>query len=169
MMETDQNIRYLIEYKSILLDILEKYKTFERVNLARFLRSFRDVIKPFVDSEAIGSKEDQEYIRKKRSNYAISEFLKPERHSIDPKTEEILCYSKYSDWSDYYDSPEIDSMYVEDITAADRREILNIKGEILDPIKRFEMVTFNPQLPDGIMLKFRKCNIYLIQTIPWQI
>ena len=41
MMETDPNKRHQIEFKSILLDVIEKYKTFERVNRANSVQTLK--------------------------------------------------------------------------------------------------------------------------------
>lgn len=170
MMETNPNTRYLIEYKSILLDIIEKYKTFERVNLAIFLKSFNVLIKSFVEAGVTDSdKESQQAMREKRRQFACSEMIKPERHTFHPKTGEFQYNTGYNSEYSNYDAPELESIFVEDITSADRREIASKKAELLDPLNRLKMVTMNPELPDGLMLKFRKCKQTLNQFIRWQI
>ena len=145
-MEADCNKRWLVEYKSILLDVIEKYKTFERVNLARFIAEYQSAA-PATDL----------------TSYVLSEIVKPDKYELDPYTGEIM-YEEFEgeEPEEFYESmAEIDSLFVNEIPPSEKYRVSKLKMEQLNPDKRYQMVVLNPQLPDGLMLKFRKCSFCL--------
>lgn len=139
-METDPKKRYKIEFKSILLDIIEKYKTFERVNLALFIRTFQH---------------DQKNQHLEKS--ICSQILKPLRlrKSVgDP-------YDMEEDENESHrDSMQLESIFLNDMPVAKKKLIESLRLEYMGQgnYKRLEMLKKNPNLPDGLLLKFRKCN-----------
>jgi hypothetical protein len=142
MMETDPSKRYLIEYKSILLDIIEKYKTFERVNLALFLQTFKNEQKNYsIDSEV------------------CSEVIKPE---VMSKVAHDI-FSQEGDEEQSYEgtSMQLESIFMNDMPLAKKKLIQELKMKYMGPRneRRLEMLKQNPNLPDGLLLKFRKCNL----------
>ena len=138
MMETDSNKRYLIEFKSILLDIIEKYKTFERVNLALFLQTFK-----------------QEQKNEGIDNVICAEVIRPER-GHKPVTTSTLGEEE----SEERDSMLLESVFQNDMPSAKKELIKLLKIKYMGPTgrKRLEMLTKNPNHPDGLLLKFRKCR-----------
>lgn len=137
MMETDANKRYLIEFKSILLDIIEKFKTFERVNLATFLQTFK-----------------QEQKNEGIDNIICAEVIRPER-AHKPVTDSTL-----EEESEEKDSMLLESVFQNDMPTAKKEFIKFLKTKYMGATgwKRLEMLTRNPNLPDGLLLKFRKCS-----------
>lgn len=150
MMEADQTKRYLIEYKSILLDVIEKYKTFERVNLSRFLLEFENRALP-----------------ENLTSYILSEIVRPDRFELDKFSGEILYERIDGDESDdFYESmAELDSIFVNEVPPSEKYRVSKLKMEELNPEKRYLLVVSNPHLPDGLMLKFRKCRSVLYSLL----
>lgn len=140
MMETDPSKRYLIEFKSILLDIIEKFKTFERVNLAKFLETFK-----------------QEQKNENIDHEICSEIIKPERGS---KVVQSSIHEDEDPEENEFQSLHMESIFQNDMPAEKRRFINTLKTKYMGPNnqRRLEMLTRNPDLPDGLLLKFRKCR-----------
>jgi hypothetical protein len=142
MMETDPSKRYMIEYKSILLDIIEKYKTFERVNLALFLKKFKiEHGKEGIDSEI------------------CAEVIKPERFT--KVAHDIFSQEGEGEETFEGDSMQFESIFLNDMPLAKKKQIQTYKQQYMgyNNERRLEMLMQNPNLPDGLLLKFRKCKL----------
>ena len=123
MMETDPNKRHQIEFKSILLDVIEKYKTFERVNRANSVQTFK-----------------HEQHNKGIDNTVCAEVLKPEKMkkaAHDPYLQEGDLEDHISD-----SSMQLELIFLNDMPTLKRKLIESPKTKYMgaDKSKRLNML-----------------------------